>query len=132
MLATFFASGLVHEIVITVPAGGGYGGPTLYFVLQCLATCLERRTVRLRRGPAARLFAAIVLLAPLPLLFPTPFVLRVILPFLHALGSYPKGAAMISLQSLLLCAGICHFGILIASALVPRVLDWRRELAPLA
>jgi hypothetical protein len=32
----------------------------------------------------------------------------------------------------LIVAGILHFGILIASALVPRVLDWRTELARLS
>jgi hypothetical protein len=35
------------------------------------------------------------------------------------------------LPTLILLAGACHFGILIASALVPRVLDWRGELARL-
>jgi hypothetical protein len=39
---------------------------------------------------------------------------------------------MTLLEKLLVLAGICHFGILIASALVPRVLDWRRELRQLA
>jgi hypothetical protein len=35
------------------------------------------------------------------------------------------------LTTLLLVAGLLHFAILIASALVPRVLDWRANLAPL-
>lgn len=39
---------------------------------------------------------------------------------------------MIHLETLLVLAGICHFGILIASALVPGVLDWKGELAKLA
>ena len=34
-----------------------------------------------------------------------------------------------TLTTLLILAGVCHFGILLASALVPRVLDWRGELA---
>jgi hypothetical protein len=34
-----------------------------------------------------------------------------------------------TLTTLLILAGVCHFGILIASALVPRALDWRGELA---
>ena len=33
--------------------------------------------------------------------------------------------------TLITLGGICHFGVLIASALVPLVLDWRRTLAPL-
>ena len=36
------------------------------------------------------------------------------------------------LEHLILFGGVCHFGILIASALVPRVLDWRKELTRLS
>ena len=36
---------------------------------------------------------------------------------------------MTTLSTLIILAGVCHFGILLASALVPRVLDWRGELA---
>ncbi len=35
------------------------------------------------------------------------------------------------MRTLLLFAGLMHFGILIASALVPKVLDWRGELRKL-
>lgn len=35
------------------------------------------------------------------------------------------------LATLIFIAGLLHFGILIASALVPQVLDWRRSLAKL-
>ena len=38
---------------------------------------------------------------------------------------------MIELRTLLLIGGVLHFGILIASALVPQVLDWRNELRKL-
>jgi alginate O-acetyltransferase complex protein AlgI len=94
VLATFLASGLVHELIVTVPARGGYSGPTLYFLLQGLAISLERsrlgKRLRLRRGPIARAFAALLLVVPLPLLFPSPFIARVIVPFLQAIGSYPR------------------------------------------
>ncbi|HMC10472.1 MAG TPA: hypothetical protein VKH44_04250, partial [Pirellulaceae bacterium] len=36
-----------------------------------------------------------------------------------------------SLPLLILIGGILHFGILLASAAVPQVLDWRRELSKL-
>lgn len=36
------------------------------------------------------------------------------------------------LQHLILFGGLCHLGILAASAMVPRVLDWRRELCGLS
>ena len=38
---------------------------------------------------------------------------------------------MINLERLILLGGILHFGILLASALVPRVLDWKRTLGKL-
>jgi len=36
-----------------------------------------------------------------------------------------------NLELLIYCGGILHFGILIASALVPQVLDWKSSLAKL-
>ena len=38
---------------------------------------------------------------------------------------------MITLHHLILLGGLGHFAILLASAQVPRVLDWKHELAPL-
>jgi len=87
--AVFLVSGLVHDLVISVPARGGYGGPTLYFLLQLAGLLIERsRRFRrvLRRPAVGRLFAIIFVLAPLPLLFHGPFVRGVIVPFLHAIG----------------------------------------------
>ncbi|MGC3967939.1 MAG: membrane bound O-acyl transferase family-domain-containing protein [Pirellulales bacterium] len=82
----FLASGVIHDLVITVPAGGGYGLPTLYFLLQAAAILLARsaigRRMRWHRGWRARLSAAVVLIAPLPLLCPQPFREHVVLPML--------------------------------------------------
>lgn len=78
----FFLSGLVHELVITVPAGAGYGGPTIFFTLQGAGLAIERRWGK------SRWFTGVVLLAPLVALFPPPFVQTIVLPMMEALGAY--------------------------------------------
>ncbi|HEV2293012.1 MAG TPA: DUF2071 domain-containing protein [Tepidisphaeraceae bacterium] len=86
VLLTFLASGLVHELVITLPARGGYGLPTLYFVLQGTGVLLERRIPR-RRKWARRLFAFAIVGLPVFILFPPPFVLNVFVPFMRVIGA---------------------------------------------
>ena len=91
LLAAFAASGIVHELVISVPAGAGYGGPTLFFLLQAAAILAERsaagRRAGLGGGWRGRLFAAVVLLLPAVILFHPPFVNDVVVPFLRAIGA---------------------------------------------
>ena len=86
LMLTFFASGVVHELVITVPARGGYGLPTLYFVIQGLGVLIERRITR-RRRLARRAFALAVGGLPAVILFPPPFVVNVFVPFMRAIGA---------------------------------------------
>ena len=90
ILAGFVGSGLVHDLVISLPARGGYGGPTSFFAIQGAALLMERsdagRRLGLGRGIRGRIFTAAVLLLPLPWLFHRAFVERVVVPFLHALG----------------------------------------------
>jgi hypothetical protein len=90
MLIGFFISGLVHEAVISLPAGAGYGGPTCYFLIQGGGLAIERsrlaRQIGLGGGFRGWLFCAIVVVLPCTLLFHRPFVHGVILPFLGALG----------------------------------------------
>ncbi len=90
LLVGFFVSGLIHDLVISVPAGGGWGWPTLYFLLQGAGIVLERsrlgRRCGLGRGLRGWLYCAAVILLPSPWLFHRPFVVGVILPFLQACG----------------------------------------------
>ena len=85
LFLSFVASGFVHELVIAVPAGEGYGGPTLFFGIQAAGILLERSTMGkkwgLNRGLTGWLFATTLLLLPVPLMLPPVFVHRVILPF---------------------------------------------------
>lgn len=91
MLLVFLFSGLIHELVITLPACGGYGLPTGYFLLQGLGVVFERtavgRRVGLGRGVRGWLFTLLVAAGPAFWLFPPPFIHRVILPMLHAIGA---------------------------------------------
>ncbi len=90
-LVGFVVSGLVHELVISVPAGGGFGGPTLFFLLQGVGLLVERtrfaKRIGLGHGWRGWLFTSSVLLLPVYSLFHAPFVLNVIVPFLRALGA---------------------------------------------
>ena len=85
----FLFSGLVHDLVISLPARGGYGLPTVYFLLQgggLLAEHVRRLPLARWRGRwPGRLWTFLVVAGPAFWLFHPPFVRRVILPFLHAI-----------------------------------------------
>jgi len=89
--AGFVFSGLVHDLIISVSAGGGYGGPTLYFGLQAAALLGERshfgQALGLGRGWRGWLFTMLALALPVWLLFHAPFVREVVVPFMRALGA---------------------------------------------
>jgi len=86
-LSAFAASGLVHETVISLPAGAGFGLPTAYFLLQGLAVLLQRKSVALRGTISGWLFTMLVVAGPAFWLFHPQFIRRVILPFMHAIGA---------------------------------------------
>ena len=92
VLFVFLSSGLIHDLVITVPAGGGYGLPTGYFLFQGCALIFERsslgRALGLGSGWRGRLFALLVTAGPAFWLFPPVFVQRIILPMLQAIGAF--------------------------------------------
>jgi predicted DCC family thiol-disulfide oxidoreductase YuxK len=89
-LLVFVLSGVIHEFVISLPAHGGYGLPTGYFVVQGLGIAGERssrgRRFGLGRGWRGWLFTMLVVAGPAYWLFHPPFVHRVIVPMIDAIG----------------------------------------------
>jgi hypothetical protein len=87
-MVAFIVSGLIHDFVISVPAGADFGRPTAYFAVQGLGLLRERsrpgRRIGLGSGLIGWLFCMIVTTAPLGLLFHRPFVERVVIPMLTA------------------------------------------------
>jgi D-alanyl-lipoteichoic acid acyltransferase DltB (MBOAT superfamily) len=87
----FLLSGLLHELVISLPARAGFGLPTLYFTLQGIGIALERsqigRKFGLGKGFKGRLFVALFTVGPIYGLFHPAFVRTVIVPFLKVLNN---------------------------------------------
>jgi hypothetical protein len=87
----FVVSGLIHDLVISVPARGGYGLPTIYFLLQGTGVTMEHsrfgRRLGLGQGVGGWGFMMTFLAAPVFWLFHPWFVMRVILPFMQAIHS---------------------------------------------
>jgi hypothetical protein len=89
--SSFVVSGLIHELVISVPARAGYGLPTAYFAIQGAGVLVERsplgKRLRLNRGVRGWFFVLIVAAAPAYWLFHPWFVISVMVPFLRAIGA---------------------------------------------
>lgn len=76
LVVSFLASGLLHELAISVPVRAGYGLPTAYFLLQGALVVIEKT---MRRAPG-RLWTLFWLVAPLPCLFHPPFLRGIVWP----------------------------------------------------
>jgi hypothetical protein len=91
LLISFVLSGLIHDLAISIPAGGGYGWPTAYFCLQAMGILIEKsalgKACRLSQGWCGRFYTAALLLLPITWLFHHHFVETVFVPFLEAIGA---------------------------------------------
>jgi hypothetical protein len=90
ILAAFLVSGMIHDLVISFPARGGYGLPTAYFTLQGIGVLLEKSKagswLGIGGGIRGWLFVLLCAGAPAYFLFHPVFVGRVMLPFFAFLG----------------------------------------------
>ena len=75
LLGSFVASGLLHELAISLPVNAGFGLPTCYFVLQGLMIQRERKQ-------PGRLATLLRIALPLPLVFHPWFVAGTLMPLL--------------------------------------------------
>jgi hypothetical protein len=82
VMAVFVASGLLHELAITLPVQSGYGLPTAYFALHGVLTLVERA----RGRSFGKFFALLAVLLPLGMLFPPAFQQEVIARCLDVFG----------------------------------------------
>lgn len=91
MFVAFLGSGLIHDLVISLPAQGGYGLPAAYFVLQGVGLAVERstfgRSLGLGKGFMGWAFTLIIAAGPAFWLFHPPFVTRIVVPFMAAMGA---------------------------------------------
>jgi len=91
LAAVFVFSAAVHELAVSLPAGGGYGLPSIYFLLQAAGMLAARslwgRRLGIDRGRVGRVFAWLMVAGFAPLLFHAPFMWRVIIPLLAAVGA---------------------------------------------
>ncbi len=87
MVAAFLASGLLHEIAISLPVNRGFGLPLSYFALHGLLRLAETRLERAghpvwHRAWIGRAWTLFWLALPLPILFHRPFLAGVVWPLL--------------------------------------------------
>ena len=95
VIVGYLFSGIIHELAISVPAGGGYGLPTAYFLIQAVGILTERRLRRsgidLTTGFRGRIWAVLIVAPGVLVLFPPPFVTAVAAPLADLINSVVFG-----------------------------------------
>jgi alginate O-acetyltransferase complex protein AlgI len=86
-VAAFLASGVLHELAISVPVKSGYGGPMLYFLIQGVLILIERRFETSGRpvsswGAGSHVWVLLCLALPAPILFHHAFLDGTIWPLI--------------------------------------------------
>ncbi len=91
VLAAFFFSGVLHDLVTSFPVNAWYGAPTLYFMIQAAGVILEKSRAGISAGLASgargRAFTIALVTAPVLLLFHPPAIEHAFIPFMRAAGA---------------------------------------------
>lgn len=123
LFGVFVISGILHEMGLSYPAGAGWGGPLLYFLLHGALVSKVKN----------RLLTWLCVLLPLPILFHGPFRENLIAPLAYWLHELLHRRSFDwYLQTALWLGCAAHFCILIASYNVPRQLNWHDDFAVLS
>jgi alginate O-acetyltransferase complex protein AlgI len=89
VIAAFVFSGVLHELLISLPADAWYGLPTLFFLIQAGGVFIEKSgsgvKAGINRGRRGWVFAAAFILLPVVLLFHPALDRNCMLPFMKAL-----------------------------------------------
>jgi alginate O-acetyltransferase complex protein AlgI len=131
----FLVSGVLHELAISYAAGGGWGLPILYFLIQSALYETERRYLPNMESASwgvQKLWVWGGILLPLPLLFHGPFRQTFIVPVIDILRTLllsQPAAFYVDIGLWIGAAG--HFLVLAASVQVPEQLEWREDLKDL-
>jgi hypothetical protein len=127
VLGVFLISGLLHEMAISFPAQGGFGGPLIYFAVQAACLAFEKH-----RRIKSRALALLCFLLPLPFLFHQPFREVFVWPLLQWLAQTMAAIDLpIAMTLLIFILSGAQLLVLAASFQVPTRLRWREELAQL-
>jgi Membrane bound O-acyl transferase family len=125
--AVFVISGLFHELGISFPAGGGWGFPLSYFLLQGALVAVEER-FQIRN----RAWTWFWLLAPAPWLFHTTFRHTLVVPlFLWLHGLIAQHPAEWYLSLAIYLAALGHLLVLLVSVQAPVRLGWKEDIPKL-
>lgn len=85
LMIAFAFSGLLHELALSVPVNSGYGLPLLYFIIQGIIVIVEKVLFSnniwfFQNRILAKVWVFFWLIVPMPLLFHTEFIKKVVFP----------------------------------------------------
>ena len=133
LLASFLFSGVIHDLVISVPARGGYGAPTVYLRDPGRGSADRTKCIRppgwIAVGPVGSRVRGACAARTRAVAVPSSLHDR------HHAAVHARVWSIVmdtSLARFIYLAGVAQLSILIASALVPVRLNWHEELRGLS